>query len=69
MTNTALENTPPLPAMEKLDVPPTIEELSKAIDSLASGKASGSDNIPAQVVKPAKESSLLQHLHELLLQC
>ena len=38
VTNTALENTPPLPAMDELNEPPTIEELSKAIDSLASGQ-------------------------------
>ena len=69
MTNTTLENTPPLPAMVALDVPPIIEKLSKAIDSLASGKASGSNNIPPEVAKAANESSLLQHLHELLLQC
>lgn len=69
VTNTAFENTPPLPAMDELDIPPTIEELGKSIDSLASGKASGSDNIPPEVVKIAKESSLLEHLHELLLQC
>ena len=62
VTNTALENTPPLPAMDELNEPPTIEELSKAIDSLASGKASGSDNIPPEVVKAAKESSTLHHL-------
>ena len=38
MTDTAVENTCPLPVMEELDDPPTIEELSKAIDSIASGK-------------------------------
>ena len=69
VTNTALANTLPMPVMDELDIPPTIEELSKGIDSLASGKASGSDNIPPEVVKTAKESSLLVHLHELLLQC
>ena len=69
VTNTAMENTTPLPTMEELDSPPTIEELGKAIDSLSCGKAPGSDGIPPEVVKAAKESSLLGHLHELLLQC
>ena len=69
MTDTAVENTTPLPVMEELDDPPTIEELSKAIDSLASGKAPGSDGISPEVIKASKDISLLAHLHELLLQC
>jgi hypothetical protein len=36
---------------------------------LSCGKAAGCDGIPSEVVKAAKESSLLGHLHELLLQC
>jgi len=32
--------------MDEADSEPTVEELSKAIDSLASGKAPGSDGIP-----------------------
>ncbi|GFN96334.1 hypothetical protein PoB_002284000 [Plakobranchus ocellatus] len=49
--------------------PPTIEELSKAIDSLASGKAPGNHGIAPEVIKAVKQSGLLEHLHELLLQC
>ena len=69
MTDTAVENTSPLPVMEELDDPPTIEELSKVTDSLASGKAPGIYGISPEVIKAGKETSLLEHLHELLLQC
>ena len=46
VTDAALEKTPVSPKMEELNEPPSIDELSKAITSLANGKASGSDNIP-----------------------
>ena len=42
----ALSNVEHLPVMEELDAEPTEDELSKAIDSLASGKAPGNDSIP-----------------------
>ena len=41
-----LEVTECLPTMDELDSEPSVEELSKAIDSLASGKAPGNDGIP-----------------------
>lgn len=69
VTDTAVENTSTLPVMKELDDPSTIEDLSKAIDSLASSKAPGNDGIPPEVIKVGKDSSLLVHLHELLLQC
>ena len=68
VTNTAIESTT-LPTMEELDTPPTVDELTKSIKSLASGKAPGSDGLPPEIVKLASESSLLSHLHDLLLQC
>ena len=34
------------PVMEELDAEPTVQELRKAIDSLASGRAPESDGIP-----------------------
>ena len=42
----ALDAVKCLPTMEELDTEPALEELSKAIDILASGKAPGSDGIP-----------------------
>ena len=69
VTDRAIKNTPSLPAMEELDTPPTVEELSKAIDSLANNKAQGKDGIPAEIIKAGKKSCLLSHLHELLHKC
>ncbi|KAL0195112.1 hypothetical protein M9458_008684, partial [Cirrhinus mrigala] len=69
VTDTAIRNIMPLPTMEELDSPPTIEELGKAIDSLACGKAPDSDGISSEIIKAGKVSSLLGHLHNLLLKC
>ncbi|XP_046980043.1 uncharacterized protein LOC124545187 [Schistocerca americana] len=54
-----------LPVMEELDAMPTMEELSREIDSLANGKAPGEDGIPAEVIKYNK-SVLLKHLYSLI---
>lgn len=54
--------------MQELDTPPTLEELSKAIDSLACGKALGKDGIPPKVLKQGKQT-ILQPLHKLLCLC
>ena len=54
--------TTPLPIMEELNAPPTL-------DMLSCGKASGSNGIPPEIVKAGKENSLLGHLLGLLLQC
>jgi hypothetical protein len=59
ITDTAMENTIPLPTMEELDSPPTIKEISKAIDSLFCGKAPGSEGIPPEVMKAAKKTPSL----------
>ena len=47
---------------------PTMAEVSKAIDHLASGKATGSDSIPSEVLK-SRKSALLQPLYDLLYSC
>ncbi|XP_046998223.1 uncharacterized protein LOC124613553 [Schistocerca americana] len=54
-----------MPVMEELDAMPTMEELSREIDSLANGKAPGEDGIPAEVIKYNK-SVLLKHLYSLI---
>ncbi|GAA6071721.1 uncharacterized protein LOC117871822, partial [Tachysurus ichikawai] len=68
VTDTALDAIPDLPVMEELDTPPTLEELRKAIDCFACGKAPGSDGIPPEVLKIGKPA-LLKPLHKLLCLC
>lgn len=46
VTSSALDRIDRLPVMEELDDMPTEDELSNAIDSLAPGKAPGSDCTP-----------------------
>ena len=40
-----------LPTMDELDSEPSVEDLSKAIDSLASDKAPDNDGIPPELIK------------------
>ncbi|XP_047116212.1 uncharacterized protein LOC124796165 [Schistocerca piceifrons] len=54
-----------MPVMEELYAMPTMEELSREIDSLANGKAPGEDGIPAEVIKYNKPV-LLKHLYSLI---
>lgn len=64
----ALDAMECLPTINELDAEPTLDELSKAIDSLAAGKAPGSDGIPPDLIKHCK-TALLRPLHEVLCQC
>ena len=68
VTPSALGAIKCMPIMEKLDAEPTMDELSKVIDSLAAGKAPGSDSIPPDLIKHCK-TTLLHPLHEVLCQC
>ncbi|KAI8519266.1 hypothetical protein Bbelb_025230 [Branchiostoma belcheri] len=64
----ALDSIDDLPVIAELDAEPTMEESSKAIDSMPSWKAPGEDNIPAEVIKCGKPV-LLKPLHDLLCLC
>ena len=68
VTDAALDAISQLPVMEELDEEPTVEELSKAIDCLSTGKAPGADGIPPEVIKRGREA-LIEDLHELLCLC
>ena len=64
----ALDAIECLPTMDELDSEPLVEGLSKAIDSLALGKAPGYDGIPLDLIKHCKNTLRLP-LHEVLYQC
>ena len=64
----ALNSISNLPVLTKLDEQPSAEELSKAIDALAPGKAPGKDGIPAEILQCGKPA-LIKPLHHLLCQC
>lgn len=68
VVTSALDTIDLLPIMEELDGEPTLEDLSKSIDSLACGKAPVNDGIPPDLIKSCKDT-LLQPLHDVLCQC
>ncbi|KAL8612438.1 hypothetical protein ACOMHN_058566 [Nucella lapillus] len=53
VSSEALDQIPQRPAMDSLDAPPTMEEVTKAIHQTSSGKATGMDGIPAEFFKAA----------------
>ena len=68
MSPTALDVIECLPTIDELDSEPSVEELSKSIDSVASGKAPGNDGIQPEFIKHCK-TTLLLPLYEVLCQC
>lgn len=68
MSSSALDAIESLLATDELDVQPTTEELSKAVDSLASDEALGSDGISPEFIKQCKPT-LLPPLHYVLCRC
>ena len=68
VSENALNAVECLPTLEDLDREPTVTELHKALDRLASGKAPGRDGIPAEILKCCKEN-IIPELHEILCLC
>jgi hypothetical protein len=60
----AIDRLPQVPVNEALDDPPTLLETQTAIRLLSSGKAPGSDAIPAEVYKEGG-AALTDKLHQL----
>ena len=60
----AIDWLPQVPFDEMLDAVPTFEEIQKAIHLLTSGKAPGTDSIPAEVYKEGG-TALTEKLHQL----
>ena len=50
---TALEQVPQQPTLNDLDLPPSMDELSKALKQTNSGKSSDKDGIPAEIYQAA----------------
>ena len=66
INNETINRLPQVPINETLDDPPTLFETQKAIRLLSSGKAPGSDSIPAEVYKEGG-SALTEKLHQMFL--
>lgn len=60
----AIDKLPQVPVEETMDAVPTLEEIQKAVRLLSSGKAPGSDSIPAEVYKEGG-AALIEKLHQL----
>ena len=62
----AINRLPQVPVNMALDEPPTLLETEKAIHQLSSGKAPGSDSIPAEIYKEGG-TALTEKLHMLFI--
>ena len=63
--SSALDAIPEKPALEELDLPPSLVEVTKAVKQRSTGKAPGMDGIPAKMYKAASPVAL-DTLHEIL---
>ena len=60
-----LQNIPTFPMISELSEPPTLQEVTGAIDNLKNNKSPGADGIPAELLKYGG-NSLFTRLHELI---
>ena len=63
-----LDDQPTLPFIPRLDVPPSFDEVEKAILRLKDNKAAGPDNIPSEVIKYVG-CAIHRRLHNFILDC
>ena len=63
-----INNLPNEPVLDDLDDPPDLAEVISVIRGLRSGRASGCDEIPAELLKSGL-NPLAKHLHALMHQC
>nr|VZI44631.1 unnamed protein product [Spirometra erinaceieuropaei] len=61
ISNAAIERLPQVETNVDLDLPPSLQETIRAVQQLSSGKAPGSDAIPAEVYKHGG-AQLMDHL-------
>ena len=66
--DTAIDRVPQLPPIQELDEPPTLKELTEAIDQLKSRKAAGVAGIPLEIWKHGG-AALHVKLYDLLVCC
>ena len=63
-----LDDLPTLPIIQKLDDPPSFDDVERAILRLKDNKAAGPDNIPPEVIKYGG-CALHRRLHNFILDC